>query len=118
AEHVVQHAKNGFFVSGNDARGKYDAVVFVHAHEAVIVDGDARKRRHRLGLTAAGKNNYALGIEIANVLRTDDHAVRNAQVIHGVRDLHVINHAAAHESDFASNAAGDIDHLLNAVNRR
>jgi len=53
-EHVVKHAEDGFFVAGNDARGKDDAVVFVDGYEAVIVDGDARKGRHRFGLAAAG----------------------------------------------------------------
>src|SRR3989454_10405061 len=42
-EHVVQHAENGFFISGNDARGENDAVVFVHGDEAVIVYGNARE---------------------------------------------------------------------------
>ncbi len=115
AEHVVEHAEDGFFVAGNDARGKDDAVVFVDGDEAVIVDGDARKRGHRFGLAAAGENDDALGIEVANVLRADDHAVGNAQVIHGVRDFDVVDHAAADESDFAADASSDVDHLLNAM---
>ena len=41
AEHVVKHAEDGFFVPGNDARGKNDGVVFVDGNEAVIIDGDA-----------------------------------------------------------------------------
>jgi len=116
AEHVVEHAEDGFFVSGNDARGKNDAVVFVDGDEAVIVDGDARKGRHRFGLAAAGKNDDALGIKIANVLRANNHAVGDAQIIHGVRDLDVIDHASADESNFATNASGDVDDLLDAVN--
>ena len=116
AEHVVQHAEDGLFVAGNDARGKDDAVVFVDGDEAVIVDGDARKGRHRFGLAAAGENDDALGIEIANVLRADDHAVGNAQVIHRVRDFDVVDHAAADEGDFAADAPGDVDDLLDAVN--
>src|SRR6266850_7770842 len=39
-EHVIQHAENGFFISGDDARGENDAVVFVHGDEAVIVYGN------------------------------------------------------------------------------
>src|SRR5277367_1289833 len=116
AEHVVQHAEDGFFVAGNDARGKNDAVVFVDGDEAVIIDGDARKGRHRFGLAATGENDDALGIEIANILRADHHAVRDPQVIHGVRDFYVVDHAAADERDFAADAPGDVDHLLNAVN--
>jgi len=49
-EHVIQHAEDGFFVSGNDARRKDDGVVFVDRNEAVIVHRDAGKGRHRLGL--------------------------------------------------------------------
>src|ERR1700685_2294332 len=64
AKHVVKHAKDGFFVAGNDASGKNDAVVFVDGDKTVIVDGDARKGRHRFGLAAAGKNHDSLGIEV------------------------------------------------------
>src|ERR1700680_4251007 len=117
AKHVVEHAEDGFFVARNDARGKDDAVVFVDGDEAVIVDGDARKGRHGLGLGGAGENDDGPGIEIANVLWANDHAVGDAQVIHGVRDFDVVDHAAAYEGDFAADAAGDVDDLLDAVDR-
>src|SRR5580692_5701753 len=117
AEHVVEHAEDGFFVPRNDARGKNDAVVFVDRYEAVIVDGDARKGRHRFSLAAAGENDDALGIEIANVLRTDDHAVGDAQILHRVRDFDVVDHAAADKGYFATHTSGDVDDLLDAVNR-
>ncbi len=55
------------------------------------------------------------GIEAADVLRADDHAVGNAQVAHRVRDFDVVHHAAADEGDFAVDARGDVDDLLNAV---
>ncbi len=58
-----------------------------------------------------------LGIEAANVLRTHHHAVGNAQTIERVRDLHVVDHAAAHERNLAANARRDVDDLLDAVNR-
>src|SRR4029077_4901667 len=41
AEHVVEHAENGFFVSGDDAGGEDDGVVFVDGDEAMIIDRDA-----------------------------------------------------------------------------
>src|SRR5580704_1137920 len=116
AEHVVEHAKDGFFVAGNDARGKDDAVVFVDRYEAVIVNGDARKGRHGFGLAAAGQNDDAFGIEVANVLRAHDHPVGNAQVLHRMRDFDVVDHAAADKGHFAAHASGDINHLLDAVN--
>ncbi len=40
-EHVVEHAENSFFISGNDARRKNHGVVFIDTDEAVIVDRDA-----------------------------------------------------------------------------
>ena len=52
AEHVVEHAEDGFFVSGNDARGEDDGVVFVDGDEAMIIDGDAGHGRHGLGLAS------------------------------------------------------------------
>ena len=118
AEHVIEHAKDGFFVAGNDARGKNDGVVFVHRNVAVIVDGDARKRGHGLGLAAAGQNDEALGIEAADVLGAHDHPVGNAQAFEIMRDFDVVHHAAADKGHLAVDAHGDVDHLLNAVNRR
>ena len=35
-----------------------------------------------------------------------------------MRDFDVVDHAAADERDFAADARGDVDHLLNAVNGR
>jgi hypothetical protein len=115
AEHVVEHAEDGLVVAGDDARGEDDGVIFVDGDEAVVVDGDARHRGHRLGLAAAGEHDDTARIEAANVLRTDDHAVGNAQVAHRVRDFDVVDHAAADERDFAVNARGDVDDLLNPV---
>ena len=68
AEHVVEHAEDGLVVAGDDARGEDDGVVFVDGDEAVIVDGDARHRRHRLGLAAAGEHDDAARVEAADVL--------------------------------------------------
>src|ERR1700752_4429312 len=84
----------------------------------MVVDRDAGKRGHRLSLAAAGENDQSLGIEAANVLRTNDHAVGDAQIFEGVGDLDVVDHAAADEGDFAADARGDVDHLLYAVDRR
>src|SRR5579859_432920 len=118
AEHVIEHAENGFFIARNDARGKDDGVVFVDGNEAVVVHGDARKRGHGLSLAAAGENDDALRIERADVLRADDHAVGNVQYFQGVRDFDVVHHTAANEGDFTIDASGDVNDLLNAVNRR
>src|SRR5438445_12093297 len=61
AEHVIEHAENGFFVSGDDAGGEDDSVIFVDGDEAMIVDRDARERGHGLGLAAASEDHEALG---------------------------------------------------------
>src|SRR5690242_14322959 len=113
---MIEHAKNGSFIAGNDARGKNYRVVFVHGNVAVVVHSDARKRGHRLGLAAAGKNHEPFGVKSANVLRPHDHAVRNAQKVQRVGNLDVVDHAASHKGHFAVDAHGDVDHLLNAVN--
>src|SRR6266850_4544895 len=115
-EHVIQHAKNGFFISWNDARGENDAVVFVHGDEAMIVHGNARQRRHRFGLRSAGENDYALRIEPANVLLAHHHSVRDAQQFERVRNLDVIDHAAADEGNFAIYARSNVNDLLDSVN--
>src|SRR5579864_4910483 len=104
AEHVVEHAENGFFVAGDDARGEDDGIVFVYGDEAVVVDGDAGQRGHGLGLAAAGENDQALRIESTNILGADDHAVRNAKIFERVGDFDVVDHAAADEGDFAAHA--------------
>jgi non-ribosomal peptide synthetase component E (peptide arylation enzyme) len=37
---MVEHAEDGFFVSGDDARGEDDGVVLVEGDEAMILDRD------------------------------------------------------------------------------
>src|SRR5229473_2082835 len=69
-------------------------------------------------LAAAGENDDALGIESANVLRPDDHAVGDTQQLERVGNLDVVDHAAPDEGDFAVYARGNVDDLLNAVNGR
>ena len=118
AEHVIEHAKDGFFVARNDARGKNDRVIFIDGNVAVIVHGNARERGHRLGLAAAGENHQAPGIEAANVLRPHDHAVGNLQQAERVRNFDVVNHVASDKGHLAVDANGNVKHLLNAVNRR
>src|ERR1700676_2581912 len=79
AKHVVEHAEDGFFVSGDDAGGEDDGIVFIDGDEAVIINGDAGERRHGFGLAAAGENEQALGGEAAHLLGANDHAVRDAE---------------------------------------
>src|SRR5690242_18867727 len=117
AEHVVEHAENGPFIARNDARGKNYRVIFVHGNVAVIVHGNARKGGHRLSLAAAGQNHKPLRIEAANILGPYDHAVGNANKAQRVRNLNVVNHAASNEGNLAVDPNGDVNYLLNAVNR-
>src|SRR5229473_3261594 len=115
-EHVVQHAENGFFISGNDTRGENDAVVFVHRDEAVIVHRDARERRHRLGLRSARENDDALRIEPANVLLAHYHSVGDAQQFERVRNLDVVHHAAPDKGNLAVHSRSNVNDLLYSVN--
>jgi len=117
AEHVVEHAVDGLFVAGDDARGEDDGVVFLDGNKAVIVHGDAGERGHRLGLRAAGENDDAARVKAANILRADDHAVGNLEIAERVGDFDVIDHAAADKGDFAVNAPSDVNDLLDAVHR-
>ena len=109
AEEMINHAEDGFFVAGNDARGKNYGVVFGDAQQAMIVHRDARESGHRLGLRAAGQHDQFLRIEGANVLRAHHAAIGNAQFAEAVRDFDVVHHAAADEADFAADHAGDIN---------
>ena len=118
AEHVVQHAEDGFFIAGNDARGEDHGVALVEREQAVIIHGDARERRHGLGLAAADQHHQFFRRERIDVLRAHHQAVGNAQAVHAVRDLDVIDHAAADESDFAADGGGDVHDLLDARDRR
>ncbi len=49
---VVHHAADRLLVAGNRARREHDRVVGADLDVAVIVDRDARQRRHRLALRA------------------------------------------------------------------
>ena len=118
AKHVIEHAENRPLIARNDARGKNYRVVFVYGNVAVAVHSDARKGGHRLRLAAAGENHEPLGIKAADVLRPHDHSVGDMQKVQRVCNLDVVNHAAPDEGDFAINTHGDINHLLDAVNRR
>ena len=118
AEHVIEHAENCFFVSGDDACGKDHGIVFVDGNEAMIVYSNTREGRHRFGLAAAGENDQALRVKAANVLRANDHPVWNAEIFEGVSDFDIVDHAAADEGDFAANARGNVDDLLDAMDRR
>src|ERR1700719_303603 len=117
AEEVIDHAENSLFISRNLAGRKYDCVVFGDGEEAMIIDRNAGHCRQRFGLRAASENNDAFGVESLDVLRTDDAAIGDAQLVETVRDFDVIDHAAADEADFAADDACEIDHLLNAMNR-
>src|SRR6266850_5599970 len=115
-EHVVQHPENSLFISGDDACRKNYAVVFVHGNVAMIVHGNARERRHGLGLAPARQNDDALRIEAPNVLLAHHHSVGDPQQLERVRDFHVINHATADERNFAVHARSNVNDLLNSVN--
>ncbi len=118
AKHVVNHSEDRLFVSGNDARGKNHRVIFIHGEKAVVIDRDARKRTHRLGLAAADQHNQFTRIKCPQILRTNEQAIRDAQASHGMRDFRVVHHAASNKSDLAADRPGNIHDLLDAVNGR
>ena len=49
---VIDHPVDGFFVAGNDSRAQRHDIAVLDRKTLVIVDGHARKGRHRLALRA------------------------------------------------------------------
>src|SRR5260221_5417752 len=111
---MIEHAEDGFFVSRDNARRENYRVVLVDRDEAVIIHGDAREGRHWLRLRAGSENDDFARFETANVLRANDHAVRNVETFEVVGDFDVVHHAASDESNFAADAARDVNDLLNS----
>ena len=116
AEHVIQHAEDSFFVPGNDAGRQDNGVVFLDGNEAMVVHGDAGKGGHRFGLGAGREDEELAWLVAANVLRTDNGAIRDLEAIEVVRDFNIVHHAAADKGDFAADTLSYVDYLLNPVN--
>ena len=118
AEHMVQHAENGFFISGNNARREDHRVPLIESEQPVRIYCDARKGRHRLRLAAAHQDHQFFRRIRPNILCPHYQPVRNAQPVHAVRDLDVVHHAPPNEADLAPGGRRNIHDLLDARYRR
>ena len=84
----------------------------------VVVDGDARQRRLRLSLRAGADADDVLRRVVADVAVADLHAGRDPQVAEPLRDLRVVDHAAADERDLAIELRRQVDEDLHPVDAR
>ena len=57
---VIDDAADRLLVAGNRSRGEHHGVVRPHLHMAVIVNRNARQRRHRLALRAGRQAQHIL----------------------------------------------------------
>ena len=115
---VVDHAADRLLVAGNRARREHDRVVGADLDVAVIVDRDARQRRHRLALRAGRQAQHVLRRVGADVGVANLHAGRNPQVAEPLGDLGVPHHAAPDERDLAIELRREIDEDLHPVDAR
>ena len=115
---VIHDAADGLFVAGNGARREDDGVVGPELHEPVIVDRDPRQGRHRLALRSGRQAQDVLGRVAVDVGVADLHARRDAQIAEPLRNLGVLDHAAAEERHLAIELRGEIDEDLHPVDAR
>ncbi len=116
--HVAHGARDRLLVAGNRPRREHDRVVGTQAHEAVVVDGDARQRRLRLALRAGRDAQHVLRRVVGHVAVADLHARRHPQEAEALRDLGGLLHAAADERDAPLELHREIDQHLHAVDAR
>ena len=84
----------------------------------VIVHRRARQRRHRLALRARNQHRQLVRCRVHGILRADQHSVGNRQQPQRMRDLGNAGHAAAYDRHLAPELFGNIQNLLDAMNRR
>ena len=84
----------------------------------VVVDGDPRQRRLRLALRPGADADDVLRRVAADVAVANLHAGRDPQVAEPLRDLRVVDHAAADERDLAVELRREIDEDLHPVDAR
>ena len=118
AGEVVDDPADRLLVAGNRSRRQHDGVVRPDLDVAVIVDRDARQRRHRLALRAGREAEDVLRRVVVDLRVANLHAGRDPQVAEPLRDLGVAHHAAADERDLAIELRREIHQDLHAVDAR
>src|SRR5882672_65103 len=115
---MVDDAADRLLVAWNRPRRQHDRVVGADLHVAVIVDRDARQRRHRFALRAGGQAQHVPGGVAADLRIANLYAGGNAQVAQPLGDLGVAHHAAADEGHLAIELRREVDEDLHPVDAR
>src|SRR5579885_877860 len=114
-EQVIDHAVDGLFIAGNDARGEHDRIAFFNLGVLVIVDGRARQGRHGFALRAADQDADLLRRKVLHFARVNKQALRDLHVAQVFGDFGRGVHGAPDEGDLAAVLPGEFDGKLNAV---
>jgi hypothetical protein len=118
AREVVDDAADRLLVARNRARRQHDGVLGTDFDRAVVVDRDARQRRHRLALGSGGQAQHVLRGVAADFRIANLDPGGNAQIAEPLRDLRVPKHPAADECDFPIELRRQIHEDLHAVDAR
>ena len=119
AREVVHHAADRLLVAGNRARREHDRVVRAELHVAVVVDRDARQRRHRLALRSGGQAQHVLRRVAADVAsRESARRPGCAGSRAAARSREFCDHPAADERDLAIELRRQVDEDLHPVDAR
>ncbi len=115
---MVHHPADGLLVARNFTRREHHDVLRLQPDVPVVVDGDPRERRLRLPLGAGAQAHDVLRREVPDVAVLDLHARRDAEIAQPLRDLRVVDHAAADERDPPVELRREVDDDLHPVDAR
>ena len=115
---VVDHAEDGFFISGDHAGAEDNLIAFFDPRMAVLADRRSRERRKRLSLTA-GDDHGALGSRQAlDIAGAQQKAVGDAEQAQIVRQLTGGLHAAPDERHLPAALERQVEDLLDTMRGR
>src|SRR5215467_4082575 len=118
AKQVIDRAVHHFLIARDRRCREDDGIVWLDAHLAMILVGNARESRGWLSLAAGTYDDDLLRLELIDVLSANQHALGNVQVSKLNSHLYIVDHAASHQGDLALVAYGGIDNLLHSRNER
>ena len=115
ARQVVDHAEDGLFVAGDDARAEHHRVALFHGDVLMVIHGHARQRRHGFALSAGNEDGHFVARQSHGILGAQQDAVGNIQQAERVRDLGHRHHASANHRHAAVEFPRQIEDQLDAV---
>ena len=110
----VDDLVDGLFVARDRRGGDDDGVARLNLQLAVVVEGDAGERAHRLALGAGGDDAHLLRRQLVHLGDLDERVRLHLDVAQVVGRVEHVEHAAAHERDLAAVALGGGEDLLQA----